>query len=197
MDTNTWKAVQSSQVIVDGPLVCLQFVPATSRVLVGSLCGYVMLLDNDTGSPRIVAAELQGHEEDVEDSVLAVHGWDNWVAIGTQAGVLLLYCSSSNNNNEQCSALSSSYVKAGEWHLPYSVHEICHHGNSLLVTTRKSLHLFTLHERPKLDAQLAKDRIQRLLKLAPPVRNLSTVPSVEKVDSTEGSVEVQLILDSN
>ena len=151
--TQTWSAKEMSQVVVDGPLVCLHFVPGTTNALVGSLCGYVMLQD-EHGSPSLVAAELEFHEG-AEDSVLAVHGWDDWVAIGTQAGALLLY--------RRCK--DGTYQRAGKWHLPYSVHEICCLGDDkgLLVTTRKTLHWFTLHELPPPNASLAKTRIQHLL----------------------------------
>lgn len=186
--TQSWKARIVSQVMVDGPLVCLQFLPGTTHALVGSLCGYVMLLENDyvaeesshEGLPRLVASELflpkdqqyeaeDGMEE--EDSVLAVHGWDDWVAIGTQAGALLLYHKKATTIVGDGHDLEPLYVKAGAWRLPYSVHEICRtgqgHDDQLLVTTRKSIHLFSLHHpRPKWDADLAKERVKRLLERA-------------------------------
>lgn len=159
-ETNqTWSAAEASQVIVDGPLVCLHLVPGTRKALVGSLCGYVMLQDED-GSPLLVAAGLDHQDEGTEDSVLAVHGWGAFVAIGTQTGNLLVY------HKEPAGA--SSYKKVGDWHLPYSIHEICciQHGRGLLVTTRKSLHWLTLIDVPqKLDPNLAKQRVQKLVEL--------------------------------
>lgn len=169
VDTQTWSVKQVSQVIVDGPLVCLRFMASPETFLVGSLCGYVFLQNNDTGIPALVAAELQ-QGDNVEDPVLAVHGWEednhSWVVIGTQGGAFLLYYKDKNKD-------ITSYVKAGGWHLPYSIHEICHYpanadtkNTRLLVTTRKSFHLFRLHPRPPANARLAKERIQRLLQRA-------------------------------
>lgn len=154
-DKKTWADVQESTVIVDGPLVCIHLVPGTTDALVGSLCGYVMLQDKD-GTPFLVTAGLEV-EEGAEDSVLAVHGFDDWVAIGTQAGSLLLYRRRLDR---------SAYDRMGQWQLPYSVHEICGipGGNELLVTTRKSLHLFSLRLPPVLDPSLARLRLDRLLK---------------------------------
>jgi len=156
-DTSTqrWCAKEISQVIVDGPLVCLQLVPGTTHALVGSLCGYVMLQD-EHGSPSLVADALEVDDEETEDSVLAVHGWGDWVAIGTQAGAVLLY---------RRSPEGPSYTRVGKWCFPYSIHEICYLGdnNGILVTTRKSLHWLTLHEIPPPNAGLAKQRIQSLL----------------------------------
>ena len=147
-----WSARQISEIIVDGPLVCVQFVPQTMHVLVGSLCGYVMRQD-EQGNPTLVADGLAYAE--MEDSVLAVYGWDNLVALGTQTGRLAIYERIQGSDDYSC---------AGQWTLPYSIHEICFQSpDALWVTTRKSLHWFVLKQVPQPDVGLAKERIRLLL----------------------------------
>lgn len=188
--------LSSTKVIVDGPLVCirLNFYSETSllRAVVGSLCGYVCQLTYDRGAsawcgPFMIAEGLHNPGIDAEDSVLAVDVWENYVAVGTQAGRCLLYATRDSEN----------YFKAWEALLPYSIHGIqmvrdstggfdqdadddrgTMSGEPLLamrlaVTTRRSFHLFQVVKgqvpwriKPsgkRYDPDLARERLLRIL----------------------------------
>jgi hypothetical protein len=150
MTISKWCGKRVSEIVVDGPLICAHILPDRKGVLVGSLCGYVMIQDRE-GNPTLVVDGLEHCH--LEDSVLAVHGWDDYVAIGTQSGHLAIY--RQNQSTFRC---------AGQWTLPYSIHEICHQPPHFLwVTTRNTLNCFVLQNRPRSNARLAKDRIEKLL----------------------------------
>jgi hypothetical protein len=113
--------------------------------------------------PFMVVQGFWNHALEAEDSVLAVHVIvdHQLVAIGTHAGRCLLYREERSDSGENASQ-SSSYIKVWECTLPYSVHGIVaiptttstsprgdpRHTTGgasslyLLVTTRRSIHLF-------------------------------------------------------
>lgn len=174
-------------VIVDGPIVCLniqkkpaaQMLEPTDKnkliygydgeednhcdhVVVGSLCGYVCelyLTDNKTGmeGPFMVASDFW-RSQDLEDSVLAVHALNDRVALGTQSGRCFIY--------EQRKVDGRSFDLMWRCQLPYSVHGIVLlDSDRLLVTTRRSLHLFHGHK-IVYSAELAKMRLEEMCKNA-------------------------------
>jgi hypothetical protein len=131
--------------------------------------------------PYMVAEGLLNTKLQSEDSVLAVHAFDdNSVVLGTLSGRCLLYQKMYGDTN------THTYELVWECRLPYSIHAVCHvpvealePGSTLtassslppalLVTTRRSVHLLT-PKRPRYSAALAKERIEKLLlqhKLAP------------------------------
>jgi hypothetical protein len=147
--TQVFHNISSQRFIVDGPLLCIKLdynIHTSLRVTVGSLCGYVCQLfysNNGTSSswegPFMVAQNLWNSILDEEDCVQAVSTLDNYVAVGTQVGRLILYATED----------SERYVPV--WHclLPYSIHgiRILRQSQSdsrmtLAVTTRRSFHLF-------------------------------------------------------
>ena len=151
-----FKDLNSYKVIVDGPLVSLQLQsnyasPSPSiRVVVGSLCGYVCELvkhEQDVWEgPSMIVQGFWNDTIEAEDSILAVHVFnDQYIAIGTHSGRCLLY-----QNRNPYRQRQSKYQKVWESLLPYSVHSILVPKNSdssvlrLVVTTRRSLHVFQL-----------------------------------------------------
>lgn len=171
-------SVQQSSVIVDGPIVCLHIdkvlLPEGYRrhVVAGSLCGYVTDLYESTedatswDGPFMVAEGLWNAKLESEDSVLTVHTYNgNCVALGTLLGRCLLY-----------QKYGSVYELVWECRLPYSIHSICHveasastkeatqKHPSLLITTRRSVHLFSPTS-PRHVAAVAKERLEKLLSL--------------------------------
>lgn len=137
----------SYQVIVDGPILSLHLhaLPESLEVVVGSLCGYVCRLsrskssdDNRWAGPTMVVQGYWNQIVQAEDSVMAVHLCDDFVAVGTHGGRCVLY---THRNN--------MHFKIWECLLPYSVHSIVSQrvddtSNAilLLVTTRRSIHVF-------------------------------------------------------
>ncbi len=162
--------ITSQKVIVDGPLVCLKldYNPwASLRVVVGSLCGFVCQLtydfNNKSGTPLtdsfwegpyMVAQDLFHSSLGIEESVLTVDIWENYVAVGTQLGRCLLYATHDSEN----------YFPTWQVVLPYPIHnvtiiassaesnDLAHSGeeknendhvlSKLAVTTRRSFHVF-------------------------------------------------------
>ena len=217
----SWKGdgfddLNSFTMIVDGPLVCLRLEQQehSLHVVIGSLCGYVCQLvkrENKTWEgPFMVVQGFWNEAVEAEDSVLAVHstcggGLDNdneYIAIGTHSGRCLLYC-----RRKQL----EKYEKVWECVLNYCIHGIvmvlsksssgddgANRMLRLVVTTRRSLHVFELEKdntiessrtegmvntevtsnaMPSYSADLAKER---LLKLLPAKHETSTI--------TEGTV---------
>jgi hypothetical protein len=138
--------LNSYQVIVDGPILSLQLraLSDSLEVVVGSLCGYVCQLsrshsshDNRWEGPTMVVQGYQNQAIQAEDSVLTVHLCDEFIAVGTHGGRCILYT--------YCNTM---HFKIWECLLPYSVHSIVSqpeedsNGIVLLVTTRRSIHVF-------------------------------------------------------
>jgi hypothetical protein len=212
----SWKGddfddLNSFKVIVDGPLLSLQLQQPQQHplhVVIGSLCGYVCQLVRKERqiweAPSMVVQGFWNEALEAEDSVLAVHVWDDdddkYIAIGTHAGRCLLYTRR---------RLRQTYDKVWECLLPYSVHGIVVPKNNnddvatanrilrLVVTTRRSLHIFQLtnddrggepdpgnvtdaemvpaREAPRYSADLAK---QRLLELLPDLSDTTGAAAV-------------------
>ena len=196
-----FKDIASQKVIVDGPLVCLKLdynIFASLRVIVGSLCGFVCQLIFDFNNkpsnclsesfwegPHMVVEDLFHSSINIEESVLTVDTWDNYVAVGTQLGRCLLYATYDSEN----------YFLVWQVVLPYPVHDIViittnammagHpiqesieeekkssiHG--LAVTTRRSFHVFRVifggvawRQKPKWEeysSELARIRLVEIL----------------------------------
>ena len=97
-----------------------------------------------------------------EDSVVCVYGFgDVYVAMGTLSGRCLLY-----------RQIGGSHFKLWECILPYSIHGICHVGDTnskirLLVSTRMSIHVLDLYNLPatpdNFSAESARLRLHALL----------------------------------
>jgi hypothetical protein len=146
--------VRHQQVIVDGPIVCIDLQVVTNpnsqvgvklRVTAGSLCGYVMELfvdpaTCDTEGPYMVGEGFWNAAVKAEDSVLAVRASGDTVFVGTQSGKLLVYGTDQYNETDS----PSEYQLLWQCQLPYSIHSVCcvHDTSQLLVTTRRSLHVF-------------------------------------------------------
>ena len=160
-DDNVLEVRHTQQVIVDGPIVCLCLAFSSSstnddaswRVTAGSLCGYVTEFcvphnnndNNGTNSgqgPQMVTQGLWDAALQSQDSVVTVHvrlagrnknnDDDDVVAVGTQSGRLLLY------------QQKKTHPPVLAWHcqLPYAVHGVCFWQSWMIVTTRRSLHVF-------------------------------------------------------
>ena len=195
--------ISSKKVIVDGPLVCLKldYNESTSlRVIVGSLCGYVcqLIYNNDNRGipsdsfwegPYMVVQDLFNSSINIEESVLTVDAWDNYVAVGTQLGRCLLYATSDSEN----------YFLVWQAVLPYPVHGVAiinmrdtEGGRNdtnqqkgemepttmrLAVTTRRSFHIFGAtsgwvkrQQKPKMERYSSELALARILKIFEEIR---------------------------
>jgi hypothetical protein len=180
---DNFEELTSYQVIVDGPILSLQILkPDDSpllRVVAGSLCGYVCeLVSSNDGQlwegPSMIVQGFWNQAIQAEDSVLAIHIWKDYILVGTHGGRCMMYKKKGNHE----------YVKVWECLLPYSIHSMVvvpkkddsKNAVFILVTTRRSLHVFTKKECPSSmsssDLEKEKDKIfnidlvkERLLKL--------------------------------
>ena len=147
--------VSHQQVMVDGPIVCLSLrcLASSSKWLItaGSLCGYAMEWFVDTNhtvcNPSMIATGFWNGAIAAEDSVLAVCSTDVRVLLGTQSGKVLLYGVVEKNNDETQDKKSKRrhFQLLWQCQLPYSIHGVeflLDDDERLLVTTRKSIHLF-------------------------------------------------------
>ncbi|GKY90590.1 hypothetical protein MPSEU_000032700 [Mayamaea pseudoterrestris] len=190
----TFSNVAHHCVTVDGPIVCLHAVQRSDHkvhLVVGSLCGYVCELfmtcsasttdvqDNDTlnvsytwSDPEMVAEGFYCQRSKSEDSVLAVHAHENFVYIGTLSGRCCVFegqgrtsdhDGSGGTHNDNASTL---YTLVWECRLPYSVHDIVAlDAQRFIVTTRRSVHLFTgTRLAVQYDVDLALERLRLLMK---------------------------------
>jgi hypothetical protein len=154
--------------IVDGPIASVQLtLHATAdeqhlQLVVASLCGHVCeLLYDITSNPTVISQNAcRGPYmiDDQTDSVLCVCAYNECVAIGTQSGQCRVY------ERLESSSSSSSREYELQWYcqLPYCVHGVVLFEKSLLVTTRRSVHLFQLR-RHVYDVDLAKSRLEELM----------------------------------
>ncbi|KAL3934754.1 MAG: hypothetical protein SGBAC_009597 [Bacillariaceae sp.] len=205
----TWRGdafeeLGSYQVIVDGPILTVRVQESlgTLNVFVGSMCGYVCLLSrteshapNQWDGPSMIVEGLHDQAIESADSVVVVNSYDNIVAVGTYGGRCILY-----------TKLNFRYYKVWECQLPYSVHGILIQQDRferwlLLVTTRRSLHLF-LKTKGK-DFSKGKDlvsadtygsanvqnRLQALLK--PKTPPPPTLEIIETAEDSNSQVEEQ------
>jgi hypothetical protein len=210
--------ISSEKVIVDGPLVCLKLDYnrfASLRVVVGSLCGYVCQLtfnpkirknssDSSWEGPHMVVQDLFNSSINIEESVLSVDVWENYVAIGTHLGRCLLYATRD----------SEEYKLVWQAVLPYPVHGIAIVPKtattvgrlsilSLAVITRRSFHVFKAtrediqwKHKPRWERYSSELAKTRLLKILDEIRSeneasdLATRKSVhEVVDGLLDTVE--------
>jgi hypothetical protein len=185
----TWSATdlvlhcqEECTVVVDGPIVSVHLNvkgdgcpgQTTVEAVVGSLCGYAARFykklgssghDSETWQGPFMVAEGFGTGPDAqEDSILAVHAWDDKVALGTFSGRCLLYGKDGNEGREDYG------LPYWDCQLPDPIHGICHlpavdnqeETVQLLVTTRRSIHVF--QETPKVyDPERTKRKVELLL----------------------------------
>jgi hypothetical protein len=152
--------VQSSHtVMVDGPIVALSMDSNNNNLYAGSMCGFVCRLqynnnEHSWSGPTMVTPDpLQDAKLSTEDCVLAVHSLNNRVVVGTQSGQCCLY--------EQC---EGDYYLAWHCQLPYPIHGVVLlQRSSLLVLTRRTVHVFHEQSQQKYSASKAKQRLIELL----------------------------------
>jgi hypothetical protein len=174
--------VQHKQVIVDGPIVCIHARAASDKdgplihIAIGSLCGYaaelhVRLDTMELHGPNMIADSLWNARWNAEDSVLAVYATETTVVLGTQAGRCLLYQQQTDASAPKDADNvddNKSYQLRWTSQLPYPIHGVtCLSDGQLVVTTRRSVHLFHkkdfLSYDPSAAAQAAKTRLTKLL----------------------------------
>jgi hypothetical protein len=162
-----------TQVIVDGPIVCIDLtvVKNTGFLLVtaGSLCGYVteLFVDPSTcasNGPYMVAEGLWNASLDSEDSVLTVQASGSTVLIGTFCGRVLLFVKDGSSQDGPGGQASREYRLHWYCQLPYSVHSVCFLDDArLLVTTRRSLHVFKPVVSGRFDPKIVAAKIKSKL----------------------------------
>ena len=130
--------------------------------------------------PSLVAEGLWNSSLKSADSALAVHSWGNLVAVGTYLGRVLVYRrrdeNKRNKNDDFKPSITISRTAADnytlQWscQLPYSIHGICHirnHSNKepmkLLITTRRSIHIFEDAKNRPYSPALALQRLMAVL----------------------------------
>ncbi|CAB9515037.1 expressed unknown protein [Seminavis robusta] len=162
------------------------------EAIVGSLCGYAARfykpsMDVFSWQGPFMVAEGFGtamndpsaaDEQDEEDSILAVHAWEDKVALGTYSGRCLLFGRDAATENNSKTAHDDDYgMPYWDCQLPDPIHGICPLPTTLattsgsneaggamrlLVTTRRSLHIF--QEVPReYDPERAKRKLEMLL----------------------------------
>ena len=158
--------VGSSDLVVDGPIVTLDISSRTRQMpviadssipqisctlVVGSLCGFACAFHQSGGAeqpfglPEEIISNLWCGRIGAEDGVLCVKsiskGTNTCVAIGTYSGRVLIF--------EPTGANTSKYKLYWSCHLPYPIHAISSADldgdglNEILVTTRRSIHVFS------------------------------------------------------
>lgn len=189
-------------VIVDGPIICLHLNYDQSRGLIeavfGSLCGYAARFlqktvgkDFDWQGPFMVAEGFWNLQQTQEDSVLAVHAWDNKVAIGTYSGRCLLYGPTSCN-------LSNDYGQPfWDCCLPEPINGLCHIPTKssvlLLVSTRRSIHVFQEMSKTYCP-DMAKRKLEFLLsKTSHKVPAISPAPASAPNSTARDNTEERII----
>ena len=145
-------------VIVDGPIMSLDFFIFMDedelQVLVGSMCGYICRLtriSNTWHGPDLIVDDLWNGDSD--DAVLAVCGMTrNRIAVGTHSGWLYII--------SHCSG-----VLLWKCLLSYAIHSVVQDGNKLVVTTKRTLHVFEEQSVPDVlcSASLARERLEFIL----------------------------------
>ena len=147
------ETLTTHSVIVDGPIMSLHL--TKTRVLLGSMCGYVcqLLFTGDVWEePRMVVETfLWDSRYEADDAVLAVAHWMGRVVLGTYSGLV------------QVHVPVGIAMYAVEWscRVPDAVHAIAHYQNKLVVTTRTSMLIF--EAKAKYSAERAKHRLLKIL----------------------------------
>ena len=188
-------------VTIDGPIVniILTYKKETEKVeaVIGSLCGYVARFLKDANlngksvkacwnGPYMVAEGFRTGAQ--EDSVLVVHSWGDTIAVGTYSGRCLLYAQISSDDAQE---YGQPFL---DFQLPESIHGICHIPSDdcntlLLVTTRKSVHLF--QEIPKV---YNPDMAKRILKSLVEMRQRSK-PMLSPSEESKEAGEIEKTFD--
>jgi hypothetical protein len=144
-------------VIVDGPIMSLDLYFTDKdelHVLVGSMCGYICRLtriSNIWHGPDLIVDNLWNGDSD--DAVLAVCGMTrNRIAVGTHSGWLYVVSHSTGVLLWNCL-------------VSYAIHSVVQNGNTLVVTTKRTLHVFEEQCAPDLlrSATLARERLECIL----------------------------------
>jgi hypothetical protein len=114
-----------------------------------------------------------------EDPVLAVHYWKNRVILGTYSGLVQVYVTTTSTaptsvdcgndtvviNNDKKNEHKATYAVEWSVRLPYPVHAIAHFGDQqLVVTTKRSLHVFESKATSTYSAVRAKARLEKIMK---------------------------------
>lgn len=176
-NTISFHNVQENQVIIDGPIVAIHAQrrvaeqtndPSTMHVTIGSLCGYVAEIHINLMTmeflpkegPSMVVQGFWNCRLQIEDSVMSIYRYKDYVCVGTQAGRCYLYrnlfhhnADSTSNDKKQAaiSELSNQTRYHLEWscQLPYPIHSIVMLSNQyLFITTRRTVHLFEQRHHP-------------------------------------------------
>jgi len=198
-----WNDLTTHSIVIDGPLVTihLSYNETTGQLvaLIGSLFGYVIKLScsptKDSGfswgKPQMVVDSLWNSHLMCEDMVLALYALveNEIVIVGTYSGRCYIY--QACKTTEETHKKRRPYRCVWKCRLPYSIHGICawwskfEDGPSsledsvkspnLVITTRRSVHLFQQNQRrgdttqssatELSDAKLAKERIAKLCQL--------------------------------
>lgn len=178
--------ISSKKIMVDGPLISLKLdynIYTSLRLIVGSLCGYVCQLthyhdhnghNRGWDGPFMIVHDLPVSNKsliNIEESILVVDAWNNYILIGTQFGRCLLYSTGDSEN----------YFLVWQVTLPYSIHGITIHSDDdddncsmiLAITTRRSFHLFensskgiTWRRKPAIDrfsAEMGRNQLLQIL----------------------------------
>ena len=195
-DKMTFQNVQMNQVIIDGPIVAIhaqqrlvtnhqyQHQHSMIHVTIGSLCGYVaeLYLNSTTmefhphSGPSMVVQGFWNGRLHVEDSVMCLYRYHNYVCVGTQAGRCYIYrnlyhSDPSGTFNDANSTGTTKYHMEWSCQLPYPIHSMTMISDEyLFITTRRTVHLFQqrLHltgsnqETIVASANRIKDRILQL-----------------------------------
>ena len=147
------ETLTTHSVIVDGPIMSLHL--TNSRLLLGSMCGYVcqLLFTGDVWEePSMVVEEfLWDSRYEADDPVLAVEYWMDRIVLGTYSGLVQIHVPVDKK------------MYAVEWscRAPDAVHAIAHFQNKLVVTTRTSILMF--EAKANYSAERAKHRLQKIL----------------------------------
>jgi hypothetical protein len=143
------------KVNVDGPILSLCL--TSSRLLVGSMCGYVcqlVLTLNVWGEPSMVVSDLWDERYQADDAVLAVQEWmEDRIVVGTYSGRVECHVRSPTQQN--------SYLREWSCRFPDAIHALSQREMKLLITTRTSL--FCVEARQTYSVEQAKRRLIELL----------------------------------
>lgn len=174
----------SHTVIVDGPIISLHLCFMENKelqVLCGSMCGFVCRMTTATAmswqGPDLILQGLWHGESD--DAVLAVCSMTRHrIAIGTFAGWLYVVTHGAGKLVWKCV-------------LPYAIHAIAQDNNKLIVTTKRTMHVFDDMTPPMLySGSLAKERLEKILAEQEARRSLrndehATLDEVDESNSVE------------
>lgn len=210
--TNSVALALELTVVVDGPIVAMHLARKddnTIEAIIGSLCGYVARFlkttnaNNNTSNnwqgPFMVAEGFTFQKQ--EDSVLSVHCWDDKVAVGTVSGRCLLY--GHQHQQQQQGGDDDDYgLPFWDCKLPAPIHGICPirlsnaprdpgtHSLLLLITTRRSVHIFQESPQaynPKKTRRKLGALLARLLPKETTTTSAVTLPATESKNLSDSN----------